>query len=376
VRYRVTCLTPTLVGDGQRLSPIDYMVWKDQVNVLDQRKIFNLLAKGPRLDSYLNQIRKAEKLDFASWGGFAQNFAGRRIPFEHSSMTRYWERAYADTLFIPTFAATAQGPYLPASALKGALRTGSVFARWSHATMEDAAHKLETDRNLRRISSQEEAAALGPASVDRMRFIMAADSAPVSAGSMKVYLVRAATLAAHGGKHELGWKTPGRTVARAEDSAAVFAEMAIPGTAFEGTWTERDFLKQPEIAQALHWRRPDRSAIFNAANDYARAQLNAHATYAATTQLQGVAAEVERLRGELPAEGSDACLLNVGWAAGFLSKVAYLDTTDEAYRTILRALPFYNRAIQSGMPFPTTRRIVFGQDQPATLAGWVRLEVN
>ncbi len=46
--YRVTCLTPTLVGDGQRLSPIDYMVWKDHVNVLDQRRIFKLLAKGPR----------------------------------------------------------------------------------------------------------------------------------------------------------------------------------------------------------------------------------------------------------------------------------------------------------------------------------------
>ena len=50
VRYRFTCLTPLLVGDGQELSPIDYMVWKDQVNVLDQRRIFRLLSKGPRLD--------------------------------------------------------------------------------------------------------------------------------------------------------------------------------------------------------------------------------------------------------------------------------------------------------------------------------------
>ena len=28
MKYRVTCLTPTLVGDGQKLSPIDYMVWR------------------------------------------------------------------------------------------------------------------------------------------------------------------------------------------------------------------------------------------------------------------------------------------------------------------------------------------------------------
>ncbi len=38
MRYRVTCLTPVLVGDGRRLSPIDYMVWKDQINVLDQQR--------------------------------------------------------------------------------------------------------------------------------------------------------------------------------------------------------------------------------------------------------------------------------------------------------------------------------------------------
>ncbi len=92
MNYRLTCLTPTLVGDGQKLSPIDYMVWKDQVNVLDQRRIFRLLAKGPRLEGYLSQLKRAEKLDFASWGGFAQNYAGRRIPFEHASSSQYWDK--------------------------------------------------------------------------------------------------------------------------------------------------------------------------------------------------------------------------------------------------------------------------------------------
>jgi len=76
MKYKLTALTPLLVGDGRELSPVDYMVWKDQVNVLDQWRIFRLLAKGPRLDSYLTQLKNAEKLDFATWGGFAQNFAG------------------------------------------------------------------------------------------------------------------------------------------------------------------------------------------------------------------------------------------------------------------------------------------------------------
>src|SRR6266568_7795769 len=127
MKYRVTCLTPTLVGDGNRLAPIDYMVWRDQVNVLDQNRIFRLLAKGPRLEGYLSQLKKADELDFASWGGFAQNYSGRRIPFEHASSAQYWERASGESLNIPTFASGASGPYLPGAAIKGVLRTGMLF---------------------------------------------------------------------------------------------------------------------------------------------------------------------------------------------------------------------------------------------------------
>jgi CRISPR-associated protein Csm5 len=139
MNYKLTALTPLLVGDGRELSPIDYMVWKDQVNVLDQNRIFKLLARGPRLESYLVQLRKATKLDFASWGGFAQNFSQRRIPFENAETASLWNSAPQEALFIPTFAANYRGAYLPASALKGALRGGLVFSRWSANVIERAA---------------------------------------------------------------------------------------------------------------------------------------------------------------------------------------------------------------------------------------------
>ena len=100
MRYKVTVLTPLLVGDGRELSPIDYMVWNNQVNVLDQGRIFRLLSRGPRLDGYLAQLKKATKLDFASWGGFAQNFSQRRIPFENAEAATIWNSASSESLFI------------------------------------------------------------------------------------------------------------------------------------------------------------------------------------------------------------------------------------------------------------------------------------
>ena len=137
------------------------MVWKDHVNVLDQRRIFRLLAKGPRLEGYLTQLKKADKLDFASWGGFAQNFAGRRIPFENAGLSTYWNRAPGDSLHIPTFAAGASGPYLPATAIKGALRTGMVFANWRDGMLQDVLGRVKGERLPREPAESVEDQALG-----------------------------------------------------------------------------------------------------------------------------------------------------------------------------------------------------------------------
>src|SRR5215469_14050714 len=194
MKYRITCLTPTLVGDGQKLAPIDYMVWRDHVNVLDQRRIFKLLSKGPRLEGYLTQLKKADKLDFASWGGFAQNFAGRRIPFEHPAYSAYWNRASGESLNIPTFASGASGPYLPGSAIKGALRTGMLFARLKEGAIRDLAARTRGERPTRRPAEPAEDRWIGAGGNSRTRFVGIADSTPVDFSRFKIHLLRTATL--------------------------------------------------------------------------------------------------------------------------------------------------------------------------------------
>lgn len=334
--YRLTCLTPTLVGDGSRLSPIDYMIWRDQVNVLDQNRIFRMLAKGPRLDSYLTQIRKADRLKFAEWGGYAQNYAARRIPLENPSLARLWESARLESLHIPTFASGAQGPYLPASALKGALRTAHIWAQWrdrASPILEAAAKKLASDRAPRRLAQGLEPAP-APWSLS--------DGRPEQA-AFRIYYLRTALL-----ESGLSWK----------DTAPSFLEMAAPGSTFVGRIESR----QP--------------ADLRAAAGWSTALLEMHLAYAKAARLPALAASLEGLRFKAATLGSNACLLALGWGTGFLSKAALLDTRQPAYRAILRALPLYAKAIQSGLPFPKTRRIVHVSDQPAALPGWVLLELT
>ncbi len=385
MRYSVAVLTPTLVGNGDKLSPIDYMVWRDQVNVLDQPRIFKLLSKGPRLEGYLTQLQKATKLDFASWGGFAQNYADRRIPFEDAAYTPYWERAQAESLSIPTFAATNDGPFLPGAAIKGALRTAFVFANMKPAAMKEVAAKLTGERPSRRPAEQVEQQASGSGGSDRMRVVSVADSGPRSRDPFRVYMLRLATLVSRGPQQfSLGWKQSGRGAAdgkRPEDGTPAFAEMADPGTAFEGVWRENEFLNREEVRQVLRWSTPvTREQLFEAANRYAEKQLELHAQYAGWTGLAGLGASVAELQGKLAAaRNAGGCLLAIGWGAGFLSKSAAIGAEGEnaeEHRKVLAALPYYERAIKSGLPFPKTRRVVFLKNKPATLPGWVELRVE
>jgi len=379
MKYKVTALTPLLVGDGRELSPIDYMVWKDQVNVLDQTRIFKLLSRGPRLEGYLAQLRKATKLDFASWGGFAQNFSQRRIPFETADATAIWNSAPPEALFIPTFAANYRGAYLPASALKGALRSGLVFSRWSLSTMERAAAAMEGDRLPRRVSDSAE----GSAQASQMRVLGIADSKPVPTTAFKVYVSRTASLDfRQAGDPQLVWKVAGRgsvAAQRVNEATPVFAEMAVPGTEFAGRCDERAFFEQPDLARSLGWRgAPSVEAIVAAANQFAASQLEMQARYAQATGLPVFEQTVTRLQSELQAAqaGSLACLLCLGWGGGFLSKACFHDTDSDAYRKILRSVPSLGRAIRDKVPFPKTRRVIFAQGKPASLPGWVMLQLG
>jgi CRISPR-associated protein Csm5 len=381
MRYRLTCLTPTLVGDGRKLAPIDYMVWKDQVNVLDQWRIFRLLAKGPRLEGYLAELKRAEKLDFASWGGFAQNFADRRIPFENPAYSAYWNRAAGESLHIPTFSAGVSGHYLPGSPIKGALRTGMMFAHWRDGMLQDVLGRVKGERLPRRPAEMVEDQALGSSGTSRMRFVSLGDSATVDNSRFRIYLLRTSTLQPRGGGYVLGWKQSPRGAVdggRAEDSTPMFAEMADPGTAFTGEWDEKAFFLQPEVRRSIRW--PEgfgRARIFEAVNVYAAGLVALQKQYAEMARLDLLYRSLEDLERRLgAAQQNGTCLLSMGWGSGLLAKSAWLDTTNPDYRGILEQYTLYNRALASNLPFPKTRKVVFLGNKPATLPGWVELRVE
>lgn len=216
-----------------------------------------------------------------------------------------------------------------------------------------------------------------------MRAIGAADSAPVPSSVMKLYLLRVSALQPRGsGRFELGWKqAPRGTVdgRRPEESTPLFAEMAAPGTIFEGVWRENLYLTQPELLRALHWKAPVTTVtLLESANQYAAQLLRVEKQYAAWAGLALLDKSLAHLETRLDTARASgrACLLSMGWGSGLLAKTGWLDTDAEAYRRLMREVPLYSKAINPGIPFPKTRRIVFLSNQPATLPGWALLEIT
>ena len=219
-------------------------------------------SKGPRLDGYLTQLKKATKLDFASWGGFAQNFAGP--PHSVRSIRRTRRTGTAPSGESSEHSDVRCGPVRPVSARLGDQRRAAHRVCCLRALRKArCATWLPDCRGTARHAGPPkpvEDHLIGTGGSSRTRFFAAADSAPVDHSPFKIYLLRVATLAARGtNEYALGWKQSQRGAVdgrRPEDSTPMFAEMASPGSAFEGTWQEKQFFDQPEIRRALGWREP------------------------------------------------------------------------------------------------------------------------
>ena len=319
ITWRLTVLTPTLIGDGKRLAPIDYMIWKDQVNVLDQSLIFRRLAGTPRMEGYLAELSRARRLEFKSWGGYAQSYAVRRIPLEDPGLVAQWEHAKDEDIFIPTFCSGPSGRQLPATALKGALKTALLSARTTPESL--GSFRQTTAAKL-------------------LRGWRLGDGTPSEGDRYQIYYSKVAAPVKPGGP-ELRWK-----------AAPTFVECAMPGTVFEGrgsveaAWEEEFAAISGQSGLMLARQRE-----FASVHRLGKLQQN----------LAGV-------------EAGEGCLLSVGWGGGFLSKSIATGPRLAAARALLEPIPGYRQALATAFSFPKSQRILYSGGEPGTVPGWVRLE--
>ena len=148
--YKLTVLTPTLIGDGAACP--QSITWSGATRLTcSTRTVFSSCSRAvPGSKAILPSF--VEPRSSISPPGVvlrkAMPNAGSRLNTlaSHPPGSRHGP----ENLFIPTFCSGVNGPYLPASALKGALRTGYAFARWNAGTIHEIASRMEGERPLRK----------------------------------------------------------------------------------------------------------------------------------------------------------------------------------------------------------------------------------
>jgi CRISPR-associated protein Csm5 len=153
--------------------------------------------------------------------------------------------------------------------------------------------------------------------------------------------------------------------------------MAPPGTVFEGRWSEREFYRLPDVLRVLHWKEAAGAAtLVKAVNAFSESLLTQHLRYMEAVGLARVKESVAELLDKVRSlsASSNACVISLGWGGGIMSKSGYVDTSAEPYREMMRHIALYSKAIQSGLPFPKTRRILFLGNRPAAMPGWALVE--
>jgi CRISPR type III-A-associated RAMP protein Csm5 len=118
----ITTLSPVHIGDGGKLTPLDYLRVDHTIYVVDEDKLFEELEGRGLVERFINYVEGSRDV---SLEGFARNI-GLRIHESLESLMKYPLEVVSRDVkgkWILTFIRDAEGrAYIPGSEIKGAMR--------------------------------------------------------------------------------------------------------------------------------------------------------------------------------------------------------------------------------------------------------------
>ncbi len=355
VKLGLEILTPTQAGSGEELlKDFDYIDRAGEVFIVDQAQSFNVVASGNlALDSLmvsgfkLNDLVKAAGQDF-----------GYRIPWLSN------KQKIPDKLREQVKDAFNR-PYLPGSALKGAIRT-ALIAEWLRATPTAVyTHLLPKKKGSKNWAAQELMQTLTgkDAKQDIFRPFKTTD---VLFNSSDLCLA------------DIWWLNENRWLSMVKktsfhdwkDADGICAEVLKPGSITLATLQWDGFLlsdscwqQKGTIANILP---KDFAGLKELLNKHAKYRLGKEIEFYQTQGKQQPKDECQRILTQLEKD-PDAAYLQLSWGSGWRGM-----TGDWASEDQIKSFRELFGLGKPGRPFPKTRRLVVN-GEPKLPLGWIRL---
>ncbi len=392
IALRVTVLTPTHIGSGEKLSNKAFTLTGGDVVVVDEQKLVKWVSTDRRrLDSFMTFAEDERKplSDFLRQAGVTvDDFAAYRMRNGASSVPRDIQQ------FIKQ---PDHRPYLPGSSFRGALRSALLRGYFLAAEVSEPALagrvvdavRSAVEREARGPGQEAEAPIFVPAggiarakrpNYDVLRTVGFADTQSAEPSRLEVNEIRVLSAQTNG---TLRFKdTP-----RGNQTMQIFAEMLQPGTVLRVPVTlNRALLRGVGAAGELKFK--SRSTLIWGFPEYAKKAADNLAQQEVEFYEKHQRSDLaDKFRGwakELASLPEGAFLMPIGWGTGFDAKTLTDRLGDDVFEHVVQN---YRNARRLGKPggtgkwlgrelSPKSRKVVYYADGKVEPIGWLRVSVS
>lgn len=373
VQLGLEILTPVQAGSGANLSRnLDYIDHAGKVFVVDQERTFEAIAAG---DAVLAAVLSAASLNDLV------GLAGQRFGYALPSLSG--QDVIPEKEFREQLKDAFLKPYVPGTALKGAIRTvlfATALRKLPETTYQEDLPRWDNRNNKPSTSAKMAAKKLTDnlfgkdPNHDLLRALHVGD-ALFQTEDLRLADIRWLNLTGKSEPYRPRWRDmPTRTSKdRWQEATGLHAETLAPQAVAPVTLQWDGFL-----LGNLKWHGDHPIPnLLPRTFDELRDRLNGHAKYRLEREIafyrqygqDKARSECERLMGLIGKE-TDAAYLQLSWGSGWRGMTG--DWMSDGIKKTMRGR-YREMKGCDGMPFPKTRRLAVANNHPSLPLGWVRL---
>jgi len=371
---KITCslevLTPVHIGSGVKLTEgIDFIKNNYSVHIVPQAELMEYLESNP--DEMENFIKGNYMLT-----------ALKEIP-----EGRKYNISIGPTKEINEFERNGLGnPYIPGSSLKGAIRTillNKRFNELSKNEKENLLEKVSNSKSKKEFASEPILKELfgNDSNHNLMRVLEIFD---VEFNELDLSKVLILSLTDQNGT-SYGWKqlSKRQNTDDPESASQIICETLLVGSKGYFSISLNKFLfENPEAKNELKFNEEtlkDFKNLVKVINDYSKQKLEEEIKFfenlTSPKKLQTLVIELNKILKTFNNLSNEEFVLRISWGSGWKGMTG--DYLDNKWLSFFRNKYGKNKGMGNpGFPiFPKTRRIVFENDEPKYITGWIRVKL-
>lgn len=375
----IEILTPVHIGSGVKLTEgIDFIKTDHSVQIISQSELMEYLKNNPdELDRFINGNYNLNSLRRTPEGRTYFLNVGRAreiIEFERNGFGK---------------------PYIPGSSLKGAIRTiilKTAFDRLDNTQKQDLLKKVNSNKKEWAAEPIVKEIFGDDSNHNLMRVLEIFDAEFEEINLEKVLIL---SLTNEEGT-SYGWKLMGKPSKNVPDpnrATWIFVEaLPIGSKGYTSISLSKFFFSDPVAINELKFNEPTLSNIRNlisTINEYSLSKLTSEKGFferlRTPANLIDLIKNIDSLISQFNELTQDEFIMRISWGSGWKGMTG--DFVDDLMKNDYKKwIDFFRDKYCDGLKmkmgrpgfkiFPKTRRIVFEDDKPKYLTGWIKVKLN